>query len=535
MSPTQQIRIVFIGRIVAVVLIAVLALRIAWMSDDALITLRTVLNITHEWGPGYNATERVMAFTHPLWFLLWVTLGTLTNQWVVGLLIVSVVLTAAAAALVVWRTDSLTRLIVATGLLLFSNAFMDYATSGLENALVYLLVGVLIALTLRGRYTVVTAALVGLTASAIFLTRFDLALLVAPAGLLLAWRWRTAPRLLAAASLTALAPLVVWFTWAKLTYDAWLPNTFEAKRNVNIPATELVVQGIRYLWVTFEHDPVSFIGLVVGVLAAATLGRVIHRAWAVGIVLYLGYVVWIGGDFMAGRFVAVPVYASVFLFAAVPWVPKSQSSNAAPEDASRTAAQFVTGAVAIAALLGISTLAGSVPVSLSATEQQRWEIDQNLNAFVIDARGASTSYGMNLRSYMNRLSLAYVNPDIAPLGDSTGLSRELREVDKAARNWPTGDGNFTLPSEVGVFCGFLGNLGIATGPAVHLIDNCALTDRYLASKPYTPSEPFAWNPGHFHREIPEGYVDAVKSDDPSRMADTAEQFRLRQLWSRIRG
>ena len=535
MSTTHHDRIVLIARVVAVALVAVLALRIAWMSDDALITLRTVLNITHEWGPGYNATERVMAFTHPLWFLLWVTLGTLTNQWVVGLLIVSVILTAIAAGLVVWRTDSLTRLVVATGLLLFSNAFMDYATSGLENPLSYLLIGLLITLTLRARHTAITAALVGLTAAAVFLTRFDLAVLVAPAALLIAWRWRSTPKLLAVSIATALAPLIVWFAWSKLTYDTWLPNTFEAKRNVNIPATELVVQGMRYLWVTFEHDPVSFIALLIGGLAGATLGTSIHRAWALGIALYLGYVVWIGGDFMAGRFVAVPVYAAVFLFAAVPWAPTGRSTATNTDDNSRTAAQFVTGAVAIVALLAAAALAGSVPVSLSATEQARWEIDQNFNAFTLDARGSSSANGMTLRQVMNNLSLAYINPDIAPLGDGSGLARTMREIDKAAANWPTNDGNFTLPSEVGVYCGFLGNLGIATGPTVHLIDNCALTDRYLAGKPFTPAEPFAWNPGHFHREIPGGYEEAVRTGDPMKLTDALEGFTLGQLWSRIRG
>lgn len=534
MSTSLHDRIILVARISAVVLVGVLALRIAWMSDDALITLRTVLNITHEWGPGYNATERVMAFTHPLWFLLWVTLGTLTHQWVVGLLIFSVMLTAGAAALVVWRTDSLIRIIVATGLLLFSNAFMDYATSGLENPLAYLLVGTLIALTLSGRRSTTTALLVGLTAAAVFLTRFDLAVLIAPAALLFAWRWRSTPRLLAASLTAAVAPLIVWFAWSKLTYDTWLPNTFEAKRNVNIPTTELVVQGLRYLWVTFEHDPVSFIALLVGVLAAAFLGKAIHRAWAIGVVLYLAYVVWIGGDFMAGRFVAVPVYVAVFLFAAVPW-GSDAGRTTTDDDGARITAQFATGTVAVAALIGVSALAGSVPVSLSATEQPRWEIDQNFNAFTLDARGSSSANGMTLRQVMNNLSLAYINPDVAPLGNGSGLARTLREIDKAASDWPTSDGNFTLPSEVGVYCGFLGNLGIATGPSVHLIDNCALTDRFLAGKPYIPTEPFAWNPGHFHREVPQGYEEAVRTGDPKKLADAREAFTLEQLWSRIRG
>ena len=45
-------------------------LRTAWLSDDALITLRTVLNFTHGYGLTFNVAERVQAYTHPLWILM---------------------------------------------------------------------------------------------------------------------------------------------------------------------------------------------------------------------------------------------------------------------------------------------------------------------------------------------------------------------------------------------------------------------------------------------------------------------------------
>lgn len=530
MDSRQNARIVLIARIVAVVLIGVLALRIAWMSDDALITLRTALNITHDWGPGFNATERVQGYTHPLWFLLWAGIGATTNQWILGNLALAIALTMGAVALLVWRTTSLPRIIIVTGILAFSNAFMDFSTSGLENPLGYLLIALLIVLSLSGEWTPTRALLIGLTAAAALLTRFDYALLIAPALVLLAWQTRRQWKTLLIAAAGFVAPLVVWFAWSKATYATWLPNTFEAKRNVHIPATELVVQGTRYLWVSFEHDPVSFIALLVGVLGGLILGQAVHRAWAIGAALYLAYVVWIGGDFMAGRFIAVPVLVAAFLIALVRWTPeRAVATDAFP------VAETVGALAVVITLAGGAALAGSVPVTLSAEQDQRWEIDQNFNAGVVDARGTSTSTGMSLRHLINNLSLAYINPDVAALGDGSGLSRTLREVNKAAQNWPTNDGAFTLPSEVGVFCGGLGYLGLATGPAVHLIDTCALTDRYLASKPFIPAEPFAWKSGHFHREVPEGYVDAVKANDPSKMSDTAEQFYVQQLWEQIRG
>ena len=141
--------------------------------------------------------------------------------------------------------------------------------------------------------------------------------------------------------------------------------------------------------------------------------------------------------------------------------------------------------------------------------------------------------GHTLKAMLDTLALAYVKPNIVPIGDGTGLSRTLREIDKSAREWPSRPVDFTNPSEVGVFCGMLGTVGIATGPITHLVDSCALTDRFLAGAPASAKD-YSWKPGHFHREIPEGYLEAVATRDPSRVVDPADRFRLTELWSRIR-
>ncbi len=44
--------------------------RTAWISDDAGITLRTVINFLNGYGPRFNVDERVQGYTHPLWFIL---------------------------------------------------------------------------------------------------------------------------------------------------------------------------------------------------------------------------------------------------------------------------------------------------------------------------------------------------------------------------------------------------------------------------------------------------------------------------------
>jgi hypothetical protein len=91
-----------------------------------------------------------------------------------------------------------------------------------------------------------------------------------------------------------------------------------------------------------------------------------------------------------------------------------------------------------------------------------------------------------------------------------------------------------VPSEVASFCGFLGTIGMATGPTVHLVDGCALTDHFLAERSWGPAEPFACKPGHFHGAIPDGYLDAIRMNNPRLVKDTRESFYLKETWAKIR-
>lgn len=522
---TRYAKVLQLVRIIGVLAVVIAVFRLAWVSDDALITLRTALNITHNWGPGYNATEAVQAYTHPLWFLIWVGIGSATNQWILGILLTSIVFTAIAVALILWRAQSIARVILITGFLLFSNAFVEYATSGLENPLAFAalaLVGVLaLQLTPTAHWT--WGVWFGLAVAAVVLTRFDLALLILPTVLVALWLSRRNVKTIAIGAVAALAPLVIWFTWSQVTYSNWLPNTFEAKRNVNIPASELIIQGLRYLMVSFENDPVTLVGLIVGVGAGIALGNAVIRAGAIGVLLYLAYVVWIGGDFMAGRFLTAPLVVAMLLLAAVPLFARELSLIPA------IGSVFFVGMMVLFAYLS-----GNTPVSLANPSSERWEVDQNLNAGVSDERGVYVANGRDLKGLIDNLSLGFVEPPIGAFGDGTDLNRPLRELDQSAKLWPTSDGFFTLPSETHDMCGFLGTAGIVVGPTVHLVDACALTDRYLAQREYTPAEPFAWKPGHFQRAIPEGYLEAIQSGDPTKVVDPADRFALEQLWANIR-
>ena len=530
-----DVRLLRLFRVLAVLLVGIVVIRVAWVSDDALITLRTALNITHNWGPGFNATESVQAFTHPLWFLLWVWVGSWTNQWILGVIALSVVFVVIATALLVQRVTSLPRLVIVTGFLVLSNAFIDFTTSGLENPLAYAVIAVLLTLSLRQDTAGSTpwwwAALVGLTTAAVVLTRLDLATLVALPLALLLWQYRTNMRAIIIGLAAFVVPLVVWFTWSHLTYAALLPNTFAAKTNAEIPRGEFIIQGLRYLWVSFENDPVTMIGLAVGIGMGLSLGPRMLRVWAGGAAAYLGYVVWIGGDFMGGRFLAVPYFVAIFVLAAVPLrqAPDSESEHDHPPNPEHNALLLAGAGIVVTLLIVGSTAAGIRNTSLTNPQQERWSHSHN----VADERGYYVSSGHDLKGMVDTLSLAFTNPDFVPVAALTEFRPRLRDLDKSAKNWPINDGTFTLPAEVAV-AGYLGWPGIATGPTVHWIDPHGLTDRYLAAKPFIPREPFAWRSGHFARAVSDDYIQAVATDDPMKMRDTAEAFTLRELWSLIR-
>ena len=526
-------------RLLAVFATAIFAFRIAWLSDDSLITLRTALNITHGWGSGFNATESVQAYTHPLWFLLWVSVGVLTNQWVWGILLVGIALTSIAVGILVWRTHSIARIILLTGMLIFSNGFIEYSTSGLENPLAYLTLALAFSLTVLNSPSPekwwIRPALIGATFAAAFLTRFDLLFLLVPAGLALVFAWRKIPKNIVVASVCFMTPIVVWFSWSWATYHSLLPNTFAAKTNVEIPRQELFTQGLRYLYVSFENDPVSLLMLLIGVLAGLVYGTALVRAWTLGIILYVIYIVAIGGDFMASRFLAIPVFLSALILAVITIRREASPPFPSSEDPIRDPL-FASGAAIVVLIftLLLTSIAGKTPVAVANYQSERWQFEQNTNGSISDERGFYVANGKSLKEMIDKLSLAYINPDIAPLGDGSGLNRTLREINKAAQNWPYADSGFTLPSEVGAFCGGLGYLGMATGPITHLVDTCALTDRFLAQQPFAPTEPFAWRPGHLARPVPEGYLDAIATGDPRRLVDGVQAFELEQLWKKLR-
>jgi arabinofuranosyltransferase len=60
----------------------------------------------------------------------------------------------------------------------------------------------------------------------------------------------------------------------------------------------------------------------------------------------------------------------------------------------------------------------------------------------------------------------------------------------------------------------IGYVGFAAGPEIHFIDVVGLSDPLLARLPTDlPTRYVDWKSGHFHRQIPDGYIESIESGE----------------------
>lgn len=506
-------------RLVALLLISISMVRTAWIGDDALITLRTALNLSHGWGPGFNATEAVAPYTHPLWFLMWLIAGALSQEWIASIFALSLLCALGSVAIVLWSARTVLVVVLASGALLGSSAFIDYSTSGLENPLAYLLLG-LTVLQVRsiGGGGALRWAVLGLTVAGLVLTRMDLLLITLPIGVWIAWNARRNLRCVLAAVVGLMTPLVVWAMWSWVNYSAVLPNTMAAKTNVEIPRADLLLQGVRYLEISLTKDLGTFVVLLLGSMVILVWGLTWQRWMFAGVGLYLAYVIFVGGDFMVGRFLAVPVYTVVLLAVLV--------SAAKHWGGRRPVLAPLTSGVAVVIILATIAAVGPVPTALTRNPGPKWEGIYG----IVDERGVYAEQRRSLHAWLEDRPKFTGAFDFVPVASANpwGL---LAEYDSAAHSWPARtSADEGLPTEVGTVC-WLGATALVTGPRVHWVDTCALADRFLAEMPARGSD---WRIGHFKRDIPEGYVQAIAANDPQLVVDPIQRDRLIALWHRIR-
>jgi hypothetical protein len=305
---------------------AALAFANRFIQDDAFISFRYARHLAEGHGLVWNVGERVEGYTNFLWTVLMAVphlLGfePVAFSWALGLLLFSGTLwLVQRLAAELLRSEAAGIAVVAlTGTNL---SFSAYATGGLETALVSFLTVALLREAAcgldRNEWSTARCLRISLLSAACVLTRMDQALVVlVTGGAALLGLARLHERLLRRfARLTALAsPFVAvvgtWLIWKWSFYGSILPNTFYVK--ATDPYLPFGIYYVAFFFLSYLLFPWPF-------LAAVALRRHPDR-WVQGLtipvgvaVLWLAYVIAIGGDFMEFRLL-VPIVPSVMLLA----------------------------------------------------------------------------------------------------------------------------------------------------------------------------------------------------------------------------
>jgi arabinofuranosyltransferase len=441
----------------------------SWVGDDAYIMFRVVDNLVNGYGLRWNPAERVQAFTAPLWVFVLSPFYAVTREIFYTSLAVSLALCIAALVVARRAFPRIDQWAVLALLLFSSKAFIDYTSSGLEYPLLYLLMAVLYVGLFRQDAAINppssrTTFGLALLAALAFVCRIDAILLFVPTMLWLAWvRWNAyGLRGLLPVALGSL-PAFMWLTFAVIYYGFAFPNTYYAKASAGFPASVQLSQGLAYLLNSLRFDPITLVTVGMAVGSAVGGGRR-HRLIAAGALLTVLYVVWIGGDFMGGRF-----FAPAFLLCAMTVVALVET---------RTAVVACLGL-----LLSYNVLWPIVPSKTTASYDMAWP--WRTQNGIKDERGG-------YHRATNVLFFAAFSPR-----PNDYWSREAVSLQMSPERV------FVRPS--------IGRAGFMVGPEKYIIDNNGLSDPLLAHVPIDESVYFEFYMGHFFRPIPDGYVESRKA------------------------
>ena len=439
--------------------------RAAWLSDDAYIAFRAMNNLDQGFGLVSNPGERVQGFTNPLWVLLLAPLYLITKEIYFSAINVQLLISMTVAALLVFRAPKRKADGLLIGLLLpFSRAFTDFSTSGLENPLLHLLMTLLVLTYFSAKASPRTAFFLVFLASLLFITRMDSVLLTGPLLLHFAvtTRKQKAPKQVLWLAL-GLLPALLWEGFSLVYYGFPFPNTAYAKLNTDIPAGHLAMQGVGYFIDGLVRDPLTLIVVFFAILAAIVSRDKRAIVVMVGVVLYLAYVIKVGGDFMSGRFFTTSFVVALLVLARVlPMLP-------------------------LRMVLGVGAIAGLV--ILSAPFNPLNPVVEPCNV---------PHHGIT-----DERSCYYKH---------TGLLHNVHRSDKGwgyqtHPYWQAGRKKKNEPETVYKDM-LIGLGGYAAGPRNHIVDPAALTDPLLARIPFKGG---SWRIGHFYRDLPAGYIETLRT------------------------
>ncbi len=450
--------------IIAILLILFTVLLNAWIGDDARIIFRQIWNLFSGDGITFNFEQRVQAFSNPLWFWTLTIVGFFSQELFLTTILVSLILTISSTILLA-KTEHIldTRKIALISpiiLLSFSWAFIDYSTSGLENCLSYFLTSLLCYFVARGNFRKDLQKIFFII-SLLCLNRLDYTILFLPLSLYLMW-FNGNFKLILRAIWPGLLLIFCWFLFATYYFGFPLPNTYYAKLNTGYPNEEVLLRGWNY-FISMRSDLNSVIIIIVATVLSTLSRNKVLISITIGQLLYMLYIFQAGGDFMLGRFFAILVLLSVGqIILSLGFINGWRS---------KTKNLIVVSILIIVSIVGIFQ---RFPFLFSPEN--------------IESR--SPHYDFRSVDFQIVDEKAYFYYEL-------GLFSPIRE------SWTIIEPQSQIkPLKYFVTCGGLGIASISD-PSYQYIDQCALTDPFLARIPAVHTR--IWRIGHHFRKIPTEY------------------------------
>jgi arabinofuranosyltransferase len=305
------------------ILVFLRILSFAWCCDDAYHAYIMSVNLLA--GKGFTPTPgiRVNASTCPLWTLV-VTLGMVlwNNPYAIGMilnLLFSGIALFMLFKFIYKKDDWFVILFVVAAWLCFSKSYLSYTTSGLENAQILMLSSFYLAVLFKNEYFSKKELFkIALFEGLIAFTRMDCALILAfTSAYVFLFRYKKDEKDTAGFSLNkllqvipvailGLSPFILWEFFSWFYYGSFIPNTALAKLNTGFPLSDYLIRGVWYFAKTgFFYDPLVLLVPILFIVSVAKTCKdsrnIKEICLASGIILYLFYIVYIGGDFMRGR------------------------------------------------------------------------------------------------------------------------------------------------------------------------------------------------------------------------------------------
>lgn len=467
-------KLYIVSLIISIVLFTVVLVRNAWMSDDAYVTFRVVDNFLNGYGLTWNTSERVEAYTNPLWLFLTTIFYSITHEMYYTGIFLSIGTSIVAVSLFAFKISrTLFVGLLGIAIFIFSQAFVDYTVSGLENPLTHVILALFFIFYVKAekdlnfKKLLILSLITGLAG----INRFDTLVMFLPA---LFYAYIKLPKIKGVLYVfIGFLPLIIWKGFSTFYYGFPFSNTTYAKAlSHGISQTDLINQGLHYFRNTIQYDPLTLIVIFTGMSIPFIIKKRRYIPFSIGIGLYLLFILLMGGDFMRGRFFTGPLFLAVSMIFLCNFDFLKQKKKVYR----KIPIVFIFGGVIIIGIFSMDSpifsdkdFVSTVGFDHGVSDQRSWYYQE------------------------------------------TGLLTAEEGVEMPNHKWARwGEQLRERDVDVQIARG-VGMVAFYAGPDVYMLDILGLGDPLLSRIPNTKH--YEWIPGHLTRPIPQGYVETLKSGE----------------------